>query len=445
MSQTASASRALLRVSVQGEGRRLDIGIPAQLPLIELMPGFARNLGVLDPNVTYTGYALQRADGTALDVSRGSAEQGVLDGELLTLSRGGLLEHPRIYDDIVEAVIDATSQHRPWTPSDSARTALAANLTLLGICAILLLSGGRGTSLGSLIAGGGTLALIAVSAAVARMGQPEAGHGLALAATAFGALAGYLFTSPDHPLWGMPLAAAGICALVVGAVCFALTPANAEYQLIPMIAGLVVGLTATITVLFPGSDAAPYAIMVAAVATLSGGIPWLILTSTRIRVISPQTDAEVFNDPGPVDADDVARRAITGARALTATRLGLGLCVLTATPLVASTNVAGAILCTLAFLGTMFPARQAFARSHVIALMSIGTLGLAVTGVTVALSQPSLRIPLLVSLIAITAVTVTVALLSPAIRARSLRLADTAEVIILAVMLPLGVIAAGLA
>ena len=48
VSQTVSASRALVRVSVQSEGRRLDIGIPGQLPLVELMPGFARSLGVLD-------------------------------------------------------------------------------------------------------------------------------------------------------------------------------------------------------------------------------------------------------------------------------------------------------------------------------------------------------------------------------------------------------------
>ncbi|POH85135.1 hypothetical protein CJ026_026325 [Ralstonia pickettii] len=39
VSQSVVASRALVRVSVQCEGRRLDIGIPAQLPLIELMPG----------------------------------------------------------------------------------------------------------------------------------------------------------------------------------------------------------------------------------------------------------------------------------------------------------------------------------------------------------------------------------------------------------------------
>jgi hypothetical protein len=68
-----TATRALLRVTVQSEGRRLDVGVPAQLPLIELMPGFARSLGVLDHTMTHTGYALQRADGTRLDPGRSAA------------------------------------------------------------------------------------------------------------------------------------------------------------------------------------------------------------------------------------------------------------------------------------------------------------------------------------------------------------------------------------
>ena len=72
MAQTISAPRALLRISVQSEGRRLDIGVPAHVPLIEFMPGFARSLGVLDPTMTYAGYALQKADGTVLYQRRGS-------------------------------------------------------------------------------------------------------------------------------------------------------------------------------------------------------------------------------------------------------------------------------------------------------------------------------------------------------------------------------------
>lgn len=149
MADVMNATRALLRLSVQSEGRRLDIAIPAQVPVIEFLPGFARSLGVLDASMTSAGYALQRADGSTVDPSLGASAQGIVDGEVLTLVRGGLVAQPRVYDDIVEAVIDATAQqNRPWTTRDNARTALAVSLALLGVCAVLLLAAGRALPLG---------------------------------------------------------------------------------------------------------------------------------------------------------------------------------------------------------------------------------------------------------------------------------------------------------
>lgn len=444
VSQTVSASRALVRVSVQSEGRRLDIGIPGQLPLVELMPGFARNLGVLDATMTHAGYTLERADGTALDTSRGAIEQGVREGDLLTLSRGGLLAQPRVYDDIVEAVLDATAeQHRPWTPQDNARTALAASLTLLGICAVLLVAAGPSLGVGAFVAGGGAIVLLAVAAAVGRLGQAEAGQGLALAAAVFGGVAGYLAVPAGSALWGWPLAAAGLGAAIVGAAALALTPQRPEYQLIPIAVGGAVGVMALFAALFPGAAVASYALGIAIVVTVGNGLPWLAMSSTRIRVISPQSDADVFAAPTPIDADDVRARAAAGHRILLSVRIATGIAALAATPLVAGANAAGAALCALAFVGMMFPSRQSFARSNVLALLSLGTLGLAATGVTVSLAQPELRVPLLIVLIAVTAIVVTVTLLAPRARARLGRLADTAEVVTIALLLPLGVIAAG--
>ena len=96
MSQAIVTVGTLVRVSIVSEGRRLDVGVPAQVPLIELMPGFARSLGVLDPTLAHGGYALHRADATVLDPSKSLGSQGVHDGELVTLVRGGLIAEPRI-------------------------------------------------------------------------------------------------------------------------------------------------------------------------------------------------------------------------------------------------------------------------------------------------------------------------------------------------------------
>lgn len=444
MSQSVVAAAALVRVSIVSEGRRLDVGIPTQVPLVELLPGFARSLGVLDPTLAHGGYALHKADGTILDPARGAATQGLRDGELLTLVRGGLIVEPRIYDDVVEAVIDATSeQHAAWTPRDNARTALAVSLTFLGLCAVLLVTAGTELAVGAIIAAGAAVVLLAASAVLARVGQPEAGHGLGLAAALFGGIAGYLFVVSPTP-WGWPLAAAGAGALAVGGGALALSRERFEVHLVPVVLGLVVGLTSLVAALAAPGSAAPYAIMIAVIGSLANGLPWLALTSTRIRVISPQSDLDVIANPEPIDSVDVKARAAAGQRILTALRIALGLAALLATPLVAGSGPFGTALCALAFVGMMFQSRQVYGRLGVLVVMTLGAVGLAVTGLSAALAQPGLRAAMLVILLSATALLVGLTLLSPRARLRLSRVADTVEVLVLASLLPLGVLASGL-
>ncbi|WP_295786653.1 type VII secretion integral membrane protein EccD [uncultured Microbacterium sp.] len=444
MADVMNATRALLRLSVQSEGRRLDIAIPAQVPVIEFLPGFARSLGVLDASMTSAGYALQRADGTTVDPSRGASAQGIVDGEVLTLVRGGLVAQPRVYDDIVEAVIDATAQqNRPWTTRDNARTALAVSLALLGVCAVLLLAAGRALPFGALVAGGGAVVLLIVSAVVARLGQGEAGQGLGIAASVFAGVAGYLAVPVALPMWGWPMAAAGGAAFVVAGIALALSRDRAELQLAPLVAGGAVGVAGTLAAFF--DPAAVWTLMVGVVATLGGALPWLAISTTRLRVVSPQSDAEMFADPEPIDADDVAARVAQGRRILIALRLALAAAVLLATPLVAAHNATGAVLCALAFAGMMFPSRQTFARSGVLTVMATGILGLVVAGVAASLAQPGLRVAILIVLAVAIVTVVTVTLLAPKTRLRLTRLADTAELLVLASLLPLAVISSGLA
>src|SRR5690606_12114124 len=163
-----------------------------------------------------------------------------------------------------------------------------------------------------------------------------------------------------------------------------------EIHLVPIALGAAIGITATSVAVF-GDMVGPYAIMLATTALLANGIPWLALSSTRIRVISPQSDADMFTVPDPIDADEVKRRAAAGTRTLRALRAARGLAALIATPLIAATGVFGALLCVLAFVGMMFQSRQVHARLGVLVLMAIGAIGLAVTGITVVLALPDLR------------------------------------------------------
>ncbi|MFV0634862.1 EsaB/YukD family protein [Demequina sp.] len=443
MSQQAAAPMSLVRVSVVSEDRRLDVGVPGSVPLVEVIPGFARSLGVLDPSLVHGGYALRRADGGELDPSLSATAQGVHDGDVLTLARGGLLFEPRVYDDITEAVIDATAeQHRAWAPADSARTALAVSLTFLALCAVLLFSIGPSVLLAPVLAGGGAAVLLIASAVLARLGQVEAGHGFGLAAAVFAGLAGFLALDADLR-WGWPLAAAGGAAALTGALAMVLSTTRREVHLVSIVWGIVIAIPATMTGLAPGAAVAAFAMTVAVAAALGNLLPWLAFSSTRLKVISPQSDQEIFAEPTPIDADAVKARAASGARVLVALRLGIGLAVLVATPIVAASGLAGACLAALAFLGMMFQSRQAYARAAVMVVMAVGAVGLALTALTVAASQAHRQGALLVILLGATAILVTVTLLSPRARIGMARAADTVEVIVLTLLLPLGVLAAG--
>src|SRR5690606_22243437 len=69
VTQPSATPMSLVRVSIVSEDRRLDVGVPGSIPLVEVIPGFARSLGVLDPTLVHGGYALRRADGGELDPS----------------------------------------------------------------------------------------------------------------------------------------------------------------------------------------------------------------------------------------------------------------------------------------------------------------------------------------------------------------------------------------
>jgi len=188
-----------------------------------------------------------------------------------------------------------------------------------------------------------------------------------------------------------------------------------------------------------------WTLMIGVVGTLAGALPWLAMGTTRLRVFSPQSDVEMFADPEPIDADDIAARVAQGKRILIALRLALAAAVLVATPLVAAQNATGAILCALAFAGMMFPSRQTYARSGVLTVMATGVLGLVVAGVVASLAQPGLRVGILIVLAVATVSVVTVTLLAPKTRLRLIRVADTVELLVLASLLPLSVISSGLA
>ncbi|MFC4224044.1 type VII secretion integral membrane protein EccD [Lysinibacter cavernae] len=442
---SGAAVNTLIRITVTCNERRLDVGVPSQTPLAELLPEFARSLGVLDPLLVYGGYSLVNAAGTTLDPAAGLASQGAGNGELYTLNCGATQAEPKVYDDIVEAVADTVErQHKPWTAQNSSYTALATSAALLVVGAALLLGAPQSSQLTSLIAGCAALLLITVGSVLGRVKQEVAGLVLILIASVFGAVAGYTAVAGEN-LFGWPLAALGGGAALTSFIGVLVIPTNKEVALVPGISGLVIAVAASVTALFDFAPSGVFALTLALAATLGNGLPWLAMSTSKLQIITPQNDQEIFADPQPIDPANITAQFERGQRVLLATRAALGVVTVIAAPIVVGSGVIGAILCALCFVGMMLKAREVYAKADVLTIMSTSVIGLVVTGVSAVVLHPDWRESLVLAFGLVAAVIVSLTLLPTKPRMAVGRIADAVDLIALALLLPLGVTVAGIA
>lgn len=437
----------LLRISVVAGDRRLDVGAPGSIPVAEIIPGFARTLRLLDAGSVHGGYRLLRSDGSALSTAISLIAQSVSDGEVLTMEVGATSPGPRVYDDVVEAVSDAVEKDfAPWTQQDSSRAAVGAAAAFLLAGAIMLVGAGNGSLLPPVIAASvGALVLVSAAVIARRDVHLSGAQAMILCGAVFWAVAGLLFTAPDAAsLWGWPLAAAGAGAVLAGAAGLALLPRNQEICIIPLAAGVILASAGTVVATTDLSPGNVLAMTVAVAVTASNGIPWLALSSTNLRVVSPQSDEDVFTDPAPIDPEAVGRSYRRGYRLQFGLRAAVAVVTLIATPAVASLGLTGVLLLVLAYTGMLLSVRQTFSRADVFVVMATGIVGLTFTTLIAALAHPQWRGSLMVAVAVVAAVVVGACLIAPRPRAAFGRVADSVELLSLALLLPLGVAAAGL-
>src|SRR6478736_2642136 len=421
----------LVRVSVTAGDRRLDLGIPGAVPMAEVVPGLARALGLLDAATAHGGYRLVRADGTPIDSARSLLAEGVEDGAVLTLESGARRDAERIYDDVVEAVADAVeNQYAPWTPRDSALSAAWAAGALLLAGAALLLGADQSSLVPPVVAALAALLALVAGAVVGRVGtEPAAGRVLVLTAPVLAAVAG-LTAGSGAPSWGWPAALAGTGVLVAGLLGMPALVDRRELSAAPLAGGLALAVAGTAIALTDARPGEVLAVVVAVVATASIGVPWLALSSTPLRVVSPRNDAEILADPPAVQSARVRAQLAEGHRIQVA--------------LVVATGVAGTVLLVLAAAGLLLATRQTYSRLDVLLTVGLSVALLVVVAVVAAAQHPGWR-PALVGVAgAAAAVVVGLGLVAPRRRVGLARLGDFLEIACLALLLPLGVVAAGL-
>jgi type VII secretion integral membrane protein EccD len=402
-------STGLARVTISAPQRRVDVALPENLPLAELLPEVLRHAGVglADDGERHGGWVLRRTDGAALATAQALQPQGVRDGEVLHLVPARAQWPALEYDDVVEAIAEgARRRGSAWTGAATRASTLVGAAGLVAVALVAVLRGGPGWAAGPYAALGTALVLL-VAAGLASRAYGQATMGAALggyaapAAFVGGAL---LVTSGDRvaplPLvsWlGAPEVLAGSVALLLAAV-LGLVAVGAGVRVFA--AGSTVGLLASLTAaagfLLSGAGAA--AVLLSALTSGIGLVPLLAIRFGKLPMppVTLPTGAEAeadFTSAGAAgsaarDLPDPARVTAAVARTeevLTGLLTGHAvLAVGAAVPLVTVGGIAGRALVAVCAAVLLLRSRLFVTVRQRVPMLVAGMAGLALLGVSLA-------------------------------------------------------------
>ncbi len=304
----ASASAVtLVRVTVRAPTRWIDVALPGDVAVAELLPYILRHAGddTADAGERHAGWLLRRPTGDIIDSQRTLAAQRVLDGEVLHLVPGDL-EWPELeYEDLVETIASgARRAGRSWGRSATRRCGLAIGAAILvsGLAIVPLFQPPWLVPGVALLAVGAVL-LVAGTLLARALPDAHAGAVLAGCSLPYAFVGGLLVTAPDHAgltdLGSRQLLLATVAVLLFGVAGFVgVTVAGRVFS-----AAIAVGALGAFGALVAGplaSDSAAALVLAVGIGLLPG-YPLLAIRLGRLPLPTlPQRSADLFTeDPLP--------------------------------------------------------------------------------------------------------------------------------------------------
>ncbi len=129
-----AADPAYCRLTVLAPNVRVDVALPADVPVAELVPMVLELLGEPVFGLRPRPWRLSTALGGPLPPGRSLRELGVLDGEMLRIAPAGGGQPPPVFDDPVDALARTASA----SAADDRRFRSLAAVVLVAVAALLL-------------------------------------------------------------------------------------------------------------------------------------------------------------------------------------------------------------------------------------------------------------------------------------------------------------------
>lgn len=344
---------AFSRVLVVAPRTRVDVALPTDIALVEMMPQLLDMVGERsdDAGASHDGWHLQSLDGTELDQGKTLRALAILDGTAMRLLPRRPVDPDPIYDDVVEAIADSVQAH---TSTADLRSVVAAVCAGAGVLtAAMALGLGGGSWLAALVAALGSVGVLIAATSLARS-TPARVVAVTLAATGT--------TLAFAAGWSaIPGASGGAAALLaaVAAVAYAVIAAmllgtgTQALSAVGTIAALtaVGGLSAVLWVAPASSH-----LIVASVVGLAGLalLPRMAVRMARLPMPLIPTSAEhLRQEAAGTDFRAVKARAAVASEYLTGTSLGCLVVAAAGAAAAASTGSLFGVLYAAAALGAL--------------------------------------------------------------------------------------------
>ncbi|MDQ0773874.1 type VII secretion integral membrane protein EccD [Streptomyces aurantiacus] len=326
---TDSAVAELCRLTVRAPSVSVDLAVPADVPVADLLPTLLRYVGeeTEEAGLDHAGWVLQRLGDAPLDEETTLAGAGLADGAVLYLRpHTEALPEARL-DDLVDGIADTAGRRlHTWTPQ-AARGLLVgtAVATVAAALALVLWPGTTGTPRAVCAALTGLLLLAGAGSASRAVGDRLSATALGLLVAPCLALAGWLLpggdlTGPDAvQVVGARLLAAGAAGAGGAVLALAATAVGAPALLATAIVSVAVAVTGTLM----GYSDLHVPASVALVATFvvlsaSAVAPFAFkLAGMRLPAL-PSSASQLQEGIDPYTGSDVAERTMLAGRWVTA-------------------------------------------------------------------------------------------------------------------------------
>jgi type VII secretion integral membrane protein EccD len=402
----------MCRLTICGPASRIELAVPAHVPVVDLLPTFLEHLGpeLAAAGFSHDGWVLQRLGEPPLDEDLGTAALGLYDGDVLHLRARADQLPPVDFDDLVDGVASGTAE-RPdrWRPETTRRFVLSLVGVVLAVGVAIAPMSGTGT-MAAVVAGvAGVILLLGAAAASRALGDRTAGVVLAAGAIGFTVVAGLALPvgaqalGPGNLMSASGLLAAGAWAATAAAVAR------------PAVGGVLPGLTAAVFAavlmalggllvslrLVNATGAA--AIVLAVTLAVGAAVPLIASRFAGLRIPPLPTNPEEFQqgiDPEPsrvvLDRTARAHEHIGWLYAGLGVVASVCLLVLGTTP-----GISARVLAAVASLLLLLHGRELFGIRARLAVLLPGVTGLATVTVDLTLdlgapTRPMIAVGLLV-------------------------------------------------